>query len=112
MTGEMRGYAGPGRSIQVRALVAHHGVSGGADHDGCHHCSVTERERLIEVVQRLMDGSYASDEEVDSLVAEFKAGVLDPAATDLIFWSSNHFDHEPTAAEVVERALSYRPFEL
>lgn len=59
-----------------------------------------------------MDGDYSSDEEVDSLVAEFQRGVLDPAATELIFWSTDHFDHEPTAAEVVDRALSYRPIEL
>ncbi|GAA4980458.1 bacteriocin immunity protein [Actinopolymorpha pittospori] len=73
---------------------------------------MSERERLIEIVQRLMDGDYSSEEEVDSLVAEFQGGVLDPAATELIFWSTDHFDHEPTAAEVVDRALSYSPIEL
>ena len=59
-----------------------------------------------------MDGDYSNDEESDRLVAEFEAGVLDPHATDLIFWSNKHFDHEPTAAEIVDRALSYRPIEL
>lgn len=70
-----------------------------------------ERQRLIEVVDRLINGIYSSDEEVDRLVAEFEAGVLDPNATGLIFWWSEHFDHEPTAAEVVDRALDYRPFD-
>ena len=79
---------------------------------GCHSYGVSERDRLIAIVQRILDGDYSSDEEVDSLVAAFRRGVLDPAATDLIFCSSNHFDHEPTAAEVVDRALSYRPIEL
>jgi Colicin immunity protein / pyocin immunity protein len=73
---------------------------------------VSDRDRLIHVVQRLMDGHYSGEEEVDSLVAEFQHGVLDPAATDLIFRSSSHFDHEPAAAEVVDRALRYRPIEL
>lgn len=73
---------------------------------------MSERERLIEIVQRLMDGDYSSDAEVESLVAEFDAGVLDPNATDLIFSSSKDFDHEPTAAEIVDRALTYRPIEL
>jgi len=67
---------------------------------------------LIAIVQRLMDGDYSSDEEVDRLIAEFEADVLDPNAGDLIFWSNKHFDHEPTAAEIVDRALSYRPIEL
>jgi Colicin immunity protein / pyocin immunity protein len=59
-----------------------------------------------------MDGDYSGNEEVDSLVAEFQRGVPDPAGSDLIFRSSNHFDHEPTAAEVVDRALRYRLIEL
>jgi hypothetical protein len=67
---------------------------------------------LFAIVQRLTDGDYSSDEEVDRLVAEFEAGVLDPSAADLIFWSNKHFDHEPAAAEIVDRALSYRPIEL
>jgi hypothetical protein len=31
---------------------------------------MTERERLIGLVQRIMDGDYSSDEEVRSLVAD------------------------------------------
>lgn len=59
-----------------------------------------------------MDGDYSSGEEADSLVDAFQRSVLDPAAIGLIFWSSDYFDHEPTAAEIVDRALSYRPIEL
>jgi hypothetical protein len=78
----------------------------------CHAGCVSERERLIAIVQRLMDGDYSSEEEVDRLIVELEAEVLDPNAADLIFWSNKHFDHEPTAAEIVDRALSYRPIEL
>ena len=73
---------------------------------------VSERQRLIALVQRILDGDCSSDEEVDSLVAAFQGGVPDPAAMDLTFWPSNRFDHEPTAAEIVDRALSHRPIEL
>jgi hypothetical protein len=73
---------------------------------------MTERERLAGLVQRIMDGDYATDDEVERLVAEFQAGVLRPGADDLIFYWRDEFDHEPTAAEVVERALAYRPIEL
>ena len=78
----------------------------------CHSGGVSERQRLIAIVQRILDGDYSSDEEVESLVAALQGGVLDPAATDLIFWPSKCFDHEPTAAEIVDRARSYRPIEL
>lgn len=73
---------------------------------------MTGRERLIGLVQRIMDGDCTSDDEVDTLVAVFKAAVVYPGAYSLIFWPSDEFDHEPTAAEVVDRALGYRPIEL
>lgn len=73
---------------------------------------MTGRERLIGLVQRIMDGDYSDGEEVDCLVAEFAAAVLHPDASSLIFWPSDGFDREPTAAQVVDRALSYRPIEL
>lgn len=64
------------------------------------------------LVQRIMDGNYGTDDEVERLVAESEAGVLRPGASDLIFYWQDEFDHEPTAAEVVERGLAYRPIEL
>lgn len=73
---------------------------------------MTERERLIVLVQRIMDGDHSNEGELDNLVAEFEAAVLYPRASSLIFWPSDEFDHEPTAAQVVDRALSYRPIEL
>lgn len=73
---------------------------------------MADRERLIGLVQRIMDGDYSSEEEVHKLVSEFEAAVLHPGASDLIFWPSDEFDHDPTAVEVVDRALSYRAIEL
>ena len=73
---------------------------------------MSERERLTGLVQRIMNGDYATDDDVERLIAEFQAGVLRPGATDLIFYWQDEFDHEATAAEVVERALAYRPIEL
>lgn len=67
---------------------------------------------MLAIVQGLTDGDYSSDQKAGRLVAGFEAGVLDPSAADLIFWSDKHFDHEPAAAEIVDRALSYRPIEL
>jgi hypothetical protein len=73
---------------------------------------MSERERLAGLVQRIMDGNYETDDEVERLVAEFQAGVLRPGASDLIVYWQDEFDHEPTATEVVERAQAYRPIEL
>jgi hypothetical protein len=70
------------------------------------------RVRLVELVDKLMTRGYATEAEDDAALAEFEAGVPHPRASDLIFYPANEFDHEPTAAEVVDRALSYRAIEL
>ena len=57
---------------------------------------MTERERLIVLVQRIIDGDHPNEEGLDSLVAEFEAAVLYPGASSLIFWPSDELDHEPT----------------
>ena len=36
---------------------------------------MTERERLIVLVQRIIDGDHPNEEGLDSLVAEFEAAV-------------------------------------
>lgn len=71
-----------------------------------------DRQRLIELVEKLMTGGYETEAEDDAALAEFEAGVLHPRASDLIFYPASEFDHEPTAAEIVDRALSYRAIEL
>lgn len=72
----------------------------------------SERERLTGLVQRIIEGDYASDDDVERLVAEFQAAVLRPGASDLVFYWQDEFDHEPTASEVAERAMTYRAIEL
>lgn len=73
---------------------------------------MTERAALVRIVERIMEGEYASDDEVQALVEEFEAAVPHPNAAGLIFWPLDHFDHEPTPADVVDRALGYRAIEL
>lgn len=71
-----------------------------------------DRARLVELVRKLMVGRYSSEEEAARDMAELEAGVLHPRVSDLIFYWQSEFDHEPTAEEVVDRALSYRAIEL
>ncbi|MBM0124559.1 bacteriocin immunity protein [Pimelobacter simplex] len=73
---------------------------------------MTDRSVLFDLVERLVTGAYASDAEVDRLVAEFAAAVPHPRASDLIFYWEDEFDEEPTPEQIVARALSYRPIEL
>ena len=43
---------------------------------------------------------------------EFEANVPHPEASDLIFYPDRYFADEPTAEQVVDCALSYRPLQL
>jgi uncharacterized delta-60 repeat protein len=70
------------------------------------------RSELVELVKRLMAGSFASEEEEDRAVVEFASRVPHPNASDLIFHWDSEFDSEPTAEQIVDRALSYRAIEL
>ncbi|MFL9684741.1 bacteriocin immunity protein [Streptomyces sp. KL110A] len=65
------------------------------------------REELIRLVEEVMNFE-GSEEEEDLLVEKLKRNVLYPRVMDLIF----HPEHgEPTAEQVVDAALSYRPIE-
>lgn len=70
------------------------------------------RERLIDLVGRLFTGDFKTEEEGDRAPAELEGQVPHPWVSDLIFHWRGEFASEPTAEEVVDRALSYRPFEL
>jgi hypothetical protein len=71
-----------------------------------------DRERLIELVRRLVAGAYGSDAELDRDVAAFTAAVPHPRAVDLIYRWSGEFKREPSAEEIVDKALAYRPIAL
>lgn len=66
------------------------------------------REAAVALVQKIMDADYAGDAEADGMLEALDRGLACPTGyvCDLIFWPKGQ---EPTAAEVVEQALSYRP---
>ncbi len=68
---------------------------------------------MVEIVRRLSEGGYETEEEDDHYLQLFENNVPHPGASDLIFWPEREFGaHEPTAEEIVDRALSYRPIPL
>lgn len=72
------------------------------------------REELVAIVQRILDGE-GTEEEQDRLVRLFDESVTHPEASDLIFWPKRYPDGswpEPTADEIVDAALAYKPIEL
>jgi hypothetical protein len=72
------------------------------------------RDELIVLVERIMRVETADEDEEDRLVELFDESVVHPAASDLIFYPARYFaeGHEPSAEEVVDAALAYRPIEL
>ncbi|MGW4380465.1 e9imm peptide [Kitasatospora sp. NPDC004531] len=70
-----------------------------------------DREAAVSTVQRIMDGEYADDAEVDRALVALARGLGCPGGyvSNLIFWPEGG---SPTAAEIVEKALAYRPFAL
>ena len=71
-----------------------------------------DREELVAIVERLRTADFETEEAADQAVAQFRAAVPHPRPLDLIFHSHLEFDSEPTADEIVQRALDYQPFEL
>lgn len=74
------------------------------------------RAELVEIVDRLQNQS-ADEEEEDRLVALFNDSVPHPRASDLIFYPEREFgeayrERQPTADEIVDAALNYKPVEL
>jgi hypothetical protein len=73
----------------------------------------TSRDELVALVRYIMAGMPgASEQEASLAVAQFEAAVPGPHGTDLIFYPGQAFGHEPTAEEIVDRASSYRPFQI
>jgi hypothetical protein len=65
------------------------------------------RAELVELVKRIIDGAYASDDEVAEWLSRIEDSVPHPGVSDLIFYSED----EPDAEAVVDAALAYRPVE-
>ena len=70
------------------------------------------RDELIALVERIMAGEGKTQAEADRLVDRFVASVPHPEADDLILYPEEHFGREPSAAEIVDCALSYWPVQL
>jgi hypothetical protein len=68
------------------------------------------RSQAIALVQRIMTGNYASEAEAEAWVDLLKRSLGCPHITDLIFYPED--GGSPTAEDVVERALAYRPIAL
>ncbi|MFB7852666.1 e9imm peptide [Streptomyces sp. NPDC056053] len=70
---------------------------------------VMARETAVAMVQKAMDADYADDAELaqDLEVLDKAFGCPSGYVSELIFWPKGP---EPTAAEVVDQALEYRPF--
>ena len=65
-------------------------------------------DELVEVTQRILDAPASPDCPYYLLILE--ANVPHPAVTGLIFWPAA--GTEPTAAEIIDEALSHRPIAL
>lgn len=69
------------------------------------------KAELVELVEKVKHGS-GTPQELDAWlqVIEDSIPVPDGYLSDLIFWSSKHgLGPDPTAEEIVNKALSYRP---
>ena len=64
-----------------------------------------DRAKLIELVQALMNGT-PSEEEDHAYLSLVQRYVPHPAVADLIYWPKNG---EPTAEQVIDEALAWRP---
>ncbi|WP_394805520.1 e9imm peptide [Streptomyces althioticus] len=66
------------------------------------------RAEAVALVQRIMEGDYVSDDEVDGWLDRLERALPCPSGHvgDLIFWPP---ERELSADEVVGRALAYRP---
>ena len=75
------------------------------------------RDELIALVERIMRVESSEEAEEDRLIELFESSVAHPAASDLIFYPHKYFgeafrDRSPSAEQVVESALAYRPIQL
>lgn len=66
------------------------------------------RTELVALVARIMSGDYNSESAQDEDVRRLQQAVPHPRVTDLMFLDERGL----TPEQVVDEALSYRPFEL
>ena len=70
----------------------------------------TERAELIALVEQIRRAE-GTEEERDRLIAAFEQRVINPEAPYLIYFPYHcGLGHSPSAEEIVDAALSFRPF--
>ncbi|MBB5776587.1 hypothetical protein [Nonomuraea jabiensis] len=67
------------------------------------------RAEAISLVQRIMDGEYADERELDRWLGAIDRSLVCGSVSDLIFWPEKA---ELTAEQIVNQALAYRPIAL
>nr|WSX50731.1 bacteriocin immunity protein [Streptomyces sp. NBC_00974] len=68
------------------------------------------RAEAVRLVQQLTDGDIASEDEGSEIIEALERGLRCPHVSDYIFYPGA--DQQPSAEQVVERALTYRPIAL
>jgi hypothetical protein len=71
---------------------------------------VADRQRLTSLVEALLSRDPLAEAEEDAVIEDLKTSTLHPRVTDLIYYWQDEFHHEPTAEEIGDTALAYRPF--
>lgn len=69
------------------------------------------REDLLKLVERLLGGE-GTELEQDEWLMELEASVPHPRVSEMMTFPDEFFDHSPTAEEILDEALSYRPIAL
>ncbi|MFJ3721267.1 e9imm peptide [Streptomyces sp. NPDC090045] len=67
------------------------------------------RDEVVELGQRLMDGSITDEAEPDAAPNSLKVGLECPHIRSYTLWD---FDPDLSAQRVVDRASAYKPFVL
>ena len=71
-----------------------------------------ERANLISLVERIVADDFETEDESIAALLHFESRVPHPRASSLIYHWHLELAREPTAAEIVDQALSYRSIEL
>lgn len=70
------------------------------------------RDELIELVKKISDPEN-NEEDISNWLEIFERNVPYPGVSDLIFWPRRcGLGSDPTAEEIVDKALSYKPIQL
>ncbi|MEV6195284.1 e9imm peptide [Streptomyces sp. NPDC051920] len=67
-----------------------------------------DREEALSLVRRLMNADFMDEEEAGEALTRLERGLACPHISDYIYGDPA----EPTAEQIVDRALTYKPFAL